>query len=143
MPETNINLVSTLKSYFTRIIALLLGFIAMISGGKTGKIEIEIMQPVTVSSEKIVIEVRNYSGKSADFEEDIYLEKKDGDEWVAVEFAENSGFNDIAIELKNFGTYRQSIDVIRMFGHNLETGEYKLIKTINQNEYTVVFVVTE
>lgn len=143
MSGTNITLASILKAYLTRILAILLGLVAMISGGKAGKIEMEVTQPVTVSSEQIVIEIRNYSGKSAELDEIFVLEKKDGDEWTIMDFAENVGFPEIVTELNNLGTYKQSIDVMRMFGHTLEAGEYKLTKQINQKDCFVVFTVTE
>ncbi len=143
MPSTNIDITTVMKSFFARMVAVFLALVAMISGGKMGQTELEVTQPVTVSSKQIVIEVRNYSGRYLDFDEVFVLEKNEGDEWVQVAFAENAGFHDIAIKLAPLGTYTQAIDVSAMFGHTLEAGEYKLTKQINQKDYCAVFTVTE
>ena len=143
MSSTNTNIITVMKSYFDRLIAAFLALVAMISGGKTGRIELEVTQPVTVTSEQIVMEVRNYSGKALNFDEVFVLEKNEGDEWVQVAFAEHAGFHEIGIKLSPLGTYTQTIDVLSMFGHFLEAGEYKLTKQLNQKDYCAVFTVTE
>lgn len=142
MSGTNIDITSLTKSFFARIVAVMLAFVAMISGGKMGKIEMEITQPVNVSSEQILIEVRNYSGKTICFGEDFTLEKNENGEWVQVEFAEDAAFHEVAIILNPLGTYKQAINISAMFGHHLEAGEYKIAKQISQN-CSAVFTVTE
>lgn len=143
MSGTNINITSLMKSFFTGLVSVFLAFVAMISGGKMGQIELEVTQPVNVSSEQIVIEIRNYSGKSIAFDEYFTLEKNEDGEWIPVEFAEDASFNDIANILKPIGTYKDSISILAMFGHYLEAGEYKLTKQINQKDFSAVFTVTE
>lgn len=143
MSGTSINITSVMKSFFTGIVSVFLALVAMISGGKMGQIELEVTQPVHVSSEQIVIEMRNYTGKSLCFDEYFTLEKNEGGEWVPVEFSEDASFNDIAIILNPLGTYKHSINILAMFGHTLEAGEYKLTKQINQKDFSAVFTVTE
>lgn len=143
MSGTNINIISVMKSFFTGIISVFLALVAMISGGKMGQIEFEVTQPVNISSEQIVIEIRNYSGKSIGFDEYFTLEKNEGGEWLPVEFVEDASFNDIAIMLNPLATYKDSISILAMFGHFLEVGEYRVTKQINQKEYYAVFAVTE
>lgn len=143
MSGTNIDIISIMKRFFTGIVSVILAFVAMVSGGKTGRIEFEVTQPVSVSSEQIVIEIRNYSGKRIDFDEYFTLEKNEGGEWAPVEFAEDAGFNDVANMLNPLGTYQHSIHVLEMFGHTLEAGEYRIIKQISSKAYPAVFTVTE
>lgn len=139
MSGTNIDITSLMKSFFASIIAVMLAFVTMISGGKMGKIEMEVTQPVNVSSEHIEIEIRNYSSKSICFGEDFTLEKNENGEWVQVEFAEGAAFHEVAIILNPLGTYKHSINILAMFGHYLEAGEYKITK----QSCSAVFTVTE
>lgn len=71
------------------------------------------------------------------------LEKNDGGEWAPVEFAEDAGFNEITYMLNPLGTYQYSINVLMMFGHFLEAGEYRITKQISSKTYPAVFTVTE
>lgn len=45
--------------------------------------------------------------------------------------------------LNPLGTYQHSINVLMMFGHFLEAGEYRITKQLNQKDYSAVFTVTE
>lgn len=143
MSEANINITSIMKRFFTGIVSVILAFVAMVSGGKTGQIELAVTQPVNVSSEQIEFEIRNYSGKTIAFDEYFTLEKNEDGKWVQVEFAEDASFYDIASMLRPLGTYKHSINVFAMFGHFLEAGEYRITKQINQKAYSAVFTVTE
>lgn len=45
--------------------------------------------------------------------------------------------------LNPLGTYQHSINVLMMFGHFLEVGEYRITKQISSKTYSAVFTVTE
>ncbi len=115
-----------MNTVFARIIAFLLGIIAIFTGGNMKNVTIEVENEITDQSEQIVFEVFNYTGRTLDFGEDFTLEVNQDGEWVEVK--QVSPVNDIAHTISNLGTAQMRIDIVDMFGKKLDVGEYRLTK---------------
>lgn len=129
------------SAFFTRIIAILMGIIAMFTGGNMENVSMEVKNQVTTDSESIVFEMYNYTGKTLNIGKTFTLEENQEGEWEEV--TKISSVDAISATVYNLTTYTQTIDIKEMFGKNLEAGEYKLTKDIGENSYSVTFTVTE
>lgn len=132
----------TLKQIIAGLLATLMMFSAMITEGKFGKIEVELVtKTVTTESEEIELEIKNYSLKSISYGEDFTLEKQSGEKWEKVPVPD--GFVDSAAVQKGLTSCKETIDFERSFGKKLDAGEYRLTKVISGESYVVAFTVVE
>ena len=129
-------------NFFSRLLAILLSFIAFFTGGNYNNIEFCVLSEVTTESETIEIEIKNYSGKKIVLDKYFILEKIDGD--VVEEIPCIGEVKDIAISVNNIGTYTETLKIVELFGTTLDAGDYRLSKNLN-NGYiiSVVFTVFE
>ena len=121
-------------NFFSRLIAILLSFIAFFTGGNYNNIEFYVSSEVTTESETIEIEITNYSGKKIVFDKYFTLEKIDGD--VVKEIPCIGEVNDIAISINNTVTYTETLKIVELFGSTLDSGDYRLSKNLN-NGYII------
>ncbi len=133
-----------MSKFYTIFIAVILSIVGMFTGGNPTNVIVEITEPVTTDSEYIYYEATNYSGVSLHKLDEYTLEKKTGDSWVTVEFAEGSGFEEDFPIYRNFSTVSVKINLKYMFGKKLEAGEYRLnVPTMKDQHVSVTFNVTE
>lgn len=122
----------TMQKIFARLIVLVMGFLAIFTGGNMNNINLELKHEVTTKTEMIEIDVLNYTGKNITTDEQFLLEKKENEQWTKVDFSENYFFKDIAVVINNFQTITFKINVIEAFGKTLDEGEYRLLKTFGE-----------
>lgn len=137
----------SIKRIIASLLAVLMLFSSVVKGGKLGKAEISVIGEVTTESKEINLEIRNYSVREVGFGEDFSLEMVNNDEWENVPIC--GYFYEPYIIMNRFGVLNQKIDIEKMFGKNLEAGEYRITKMIkvgsrsNFEPYTAYFTVTE
>ncbi len=130
------------SAVLSRIIAIILGIIAMFNGAEMSNITFELKGAVTTQSESIVVEVFNYTGQDIEMDEYFTLEVKQNDEWVKV--AQSGSVNDITRVIKNIRSAEITINIVKAFGKTLDVGEYRLTKNYTgANTCSVIFNVIE
>ena len=137
----------SIKRIIASLLAALIMFSSIVKSGKLGKAEISVISEVTTESKEINLEIRNYSVREVGFGEDFSLEMVNNDEWENVPIC--GYFYEPYIIMNRFGVLNQKIDIEKMFGKNLEAGEYRITKMIkvgsrsNFEPYTAYFTVSE
>lgn len=132
----------TIKQIIAGLLAILMMFSAMIKEGKFGKVEFVLLtENVTTESEEIVLEVRNYTLKYVDYNDDFLLEKLNGETWERVPVP--GGFYDYAGSLRGLTITKDTINFERYFNKKLDAGDYRLTKEIGRKDYVVSFTVVE
>lgn len=126
-----------LKSNLSRIFMVLLAIIASFTGGDMTKAQFEIKNEVTTQSEKIVYEMKNYTGKQLGADENFTLEIYENGEWTELE--QTGMVNDIAVTIDNLESSTGSIDIIHAFGKPLDAGHYRLTKDYGNHLYSAEF----
>ena len=136
---------NALKRIISSLLAVLMTISVMIKDGKFGKVELVVTDEVTTESEKIELEIHNYSGKKVGFGYDYSVEMLKGNKWEKLPLC--GGFNEPYIIINRFGVFKQSIDIEKMFGQKLETGEYRVIKSLkigkDSKDFVAYFTVAE
>lgn len=129
-----------MPAIFTKLIAILLGLIAIFTGGKYEQVDATLANEVTTASEEIVVEIFNYTGKTLSYDMSFTLEKQDGDTWISMEPAEP--FPELGIVHRNLTTQTFTVDLLRYFGGPLEEGTYRLSKTYHADySFTIEFTI--
>ena len=129
-----------MPAIFTKLIAILLGLIAIFTGGKYEQVDATLANEVTTASEEIVVEIFNYTGKTLSYDMSFTLEKQDGDSWTSLEPAES--FPELGIVHRNLTTQTFTVDLLRYFGGPLEEGTYRLSKTYHADySFTITFTI--
>lgn len=118
--------------FFSRIIAILLGIIAIFQSGDPSRVTV-VTQDITTKDTVIEYRIENYSGRTITYGYDFSLYKLEGNEWKIIPWAEENGGNfiEIAIRQGNLSssqTYK--IDLTEYFGDTLTVGKYKIEKSI-------------
>ncbi len=70
------------KTFFSRIVALIMTLAAALSGGRIDKVQLRLLEPVTAESGEIRFEIRNYSGEILRYGKAFTLEKEVDGEWT-------------------------------------------------------------
>ena len=129
-----------MSAIFTKLIAILLGLIAIFTGGRYEQVDATLANEVTTASEEIVVEIFNYTGKTLSYDMSFTLEKQDGDTWISMEPAEP--FPELGIVHRNLTTQTFTVDLLRYFGGPLEEGTYRLSKTYHADySFTITFTI--
>ena len=132
----------TIKQIIAGLLAILMMFSTMIKEGKFGKVEFVLLtENVTTESEEIVLEVRNYTLKYVDYNDDFLLEKLNGETWEKVPVP--GGFYDYAGSLRGLTITKDTINFEHYFNKKLDAGDYRLTKEIGRKDYVVSFTVVE
>lgn len=111
----------------SKIIAVLMSFFYMFSGGNPDKVTVSVVNQPTDETTVIEYEIENYSGVTVYADAYFTIEKNVDGNWVAVPFADDATVNDIAIEVRNCQTVTLKIDLNRQYGHTLDEGTYRLV----------------
>lgn len=112
---------------FTKIIAVIMSFFYMFTGGNPEKIEVRIEETVTTDSTEIEYVITNYTGRTVYADKFFTVEKDIDGQWTEVPFVEGAATEEIAIVILNCQSIKLSVDIIKYFGKTLEKGDYKLI----------------
>lgn len=116
------------QKIFAQVLAIIMGILAMFTGGNMENIKFELANEVTNEIEVIEVQVMNYTGKQITTDKQFSLEKKENGEWVKVEFADDYSVEEIAVIINNLQTVTFKINVLDTFGEALSEGEYRLSK---------------
>ncbi len=131
-----------MNSFFTRIFAILLGLIAMFTGGNLDNVEIKITNEITTETTEIDVEIFNYTGKTISTDKYFILEKNNSGVWNNIEMIILA--EEIAVLVRNFQTISLTINVAKVYGISLESGTYRLSKVYNGgHSRSVEFEVTQ
>ncbi len=125
--------------FFAKIIAVMMSFFYMFTGGNPEKIEVRIEEPVTTESTEIEYVITNYTGKTVYADKFFTVEKNTDGQWTAVPFIEGAATEEIAIVLLNCQSVKLTVDLLEYFGKTLEKGEYRLVLSAvsAETEFTV------
>lgn len=118
-----------IKKLFAKLLAIILGIVAVFSGGNAENIDLSVKNDVTVKTEIIELEVSNCSGRELTTGNYFTLEKNENGEWVKVAFSKDYMVEEDAVVIRNLQTVSFSVNVVRAFGKTLDAGEYRLGKT--------------
>ena len=120
-----------MNSFVSRIFAILMTIVALLSGGKVEKIQLKVSNSVTSSESKIEYVIENYASKKIGIDKAFILEKQVEGQWTN-DWLEgdspNFDWNEIAIEIMPFSSYTGVID-LGLQGYFLEAGTYRLTKS--------------
>lgn len=116
------------QKIFAQVLAIIMGILAMFTGGNMENIKLELANEVTTETEVVEVQVMNYTGKQITTDKQFSLEKKENGEWVKVEFADDYCVEEIAVIINNLQTVTFKINVLDTFGEALAEGEYRLSK---------------
>lgn len=94
------------------------------------KVTIEIVED-TLTKDSVDIIITDNNEDKCSFGTDFKVQKKNGENWIDLEYLPNTSFNDIAYIMKE-NTSKQSINFKQYYG-SLEKGTYKLSKKIYIN----------
>ena len=118
---------NSITAIFAKIIAVIMSFFYMFTGGNPEKIEVRIEKPVTTESTEIEYTITNYTGKEVFVDKFFTIEKNIDGQWTAVAFTEGAATEEIAIRLLNCQSITLIADLLEYFGNPLEKGEYRLV----------------
>lgn len=118
---------NSITAIFAKIIAVIMSFFYMFTGGNPEKIEVRIEKPVTTESTEIEYVITNYTGTAVGADKYFSVEKKVDGQWTAVPFVDDAATEEISIVLYNCQSVTLTVDLISYFGKTLEKGEYRLI----------------
>ncbi len=116
------------KKLFTRILAIILGMIAVFTGGNVDNIQLEIKNEVTTKTEVIQVEVLNGTGKKITADYGFSFEKNEDGKWVKIDFSDDYKIKETAVIIRNLQTVIFTINVVEAFGKTLDEGEYRITK---------------
>ncbi|MCD7827483.1 MAG: hypothetical protein LUG85_02970 [Clostridiales bacterium] len=131
----------SLSTFLSRIVAVILGIVAVLSGN--GGVTVEITDEVTTESESIVYEIKNTSFSRASAGYSFTLEVESEDEWNAVSFAEGYGFRAVAVVISAFASFTVTVDLNDAFGGPLDAGNYRLTVSVSGTDYSTEFTVVQ
>ena len=120
----------TIQRLFARLLVIIMGIVAVFTGGNMNNIQLELKNEVTTETEMIEVSIFNYTGKTITTDKCISLEKNENGEWVKVDFAEDYAFEEIGIIMRNLQTVTLTINLLQAFGKTLDEGEYRLTKEV-------------
>ncbi len=131
---------NNILAVFTKVIAVIMSFFYMFTGGNPEKIEVRIEEPVITESTEIEYVITNYTGKTVYADKFFTVEKNTDGQWTAVPFIEEAATEEIAIRLLNCQSVTLTVDLLEYFGKTLEKGEYRLVLSAvsAEAEFTVV-----
>lgn len=118
---------NSITTIFAKIIAVIMSFFYMFTGGNPEKIEVRIEEPVTTESTEIEYVITNYTGRTVYADKFFSVEKYVDGQWVSVPFAEGAATEEVAIRLLNCQSVTLTVDLLEYFGKTLEKGEFRLI----------------
>lgn len=130
-------MLSMIKLYFSRIIAILLSIAAMLSGGDLSKVNLKITNIITTKSEHIEYEIQNYTGTTISVDRYYVLEMNNGGEWTELE--QINDVYDTAYVLKNTQVVTLKINIFDSFGRFLDAGQYRLTIQYNPSNACSVY----
>ncbi len=116
------------KKLLTRIIAIILGIIAVFTGGNVNNVHLEIKDEITTETEVIEVDIFNGSGRRIATGEEFDIEKKVDGKWERLHFVDNYSYPEIAYIIVNLHTMSFYFDVIKAFGKHLDEGQYRFVK---------------
>ncbi len=131
----------SLSTFLSRIMTVILGIVAVLSGN--GGITVEIADEGTTESESIVYEIKNTSFSKAGADYSFTLEVESEDEWAAVSPAEGYGFSDVAVSIAAFASFTVTVDLNDFNGGPLAEGNYRLTISISGTDYSTEFTVVQ
>ena len=120
----------TIQRLFARLLVIIMGIVAVFTGGNMNNIQLELKNEVTTETEIVEVQIFNYTGKTITTDKYISLEKNENGEWVKVDFAEDYAFEEIGIIMRNLQTVNLTINLVKAFGKTLDAGEYRLTKEV-------------
>ena len=101
------------------------------TGESTDDVTIEIVEE-TLTSDSADIIITNNNTKNCTFGTDFKLQKKNGADWVDLEYLPNTSFTGIAFLLNENSSTKHSIDIKHYYGL-LDKGTYRLSKLMYLN----------
>lgn len=126
---------NTIQKLFSKIIAFILAVITSLAGGDAAKSpEISVKNDVDIATTIIQIEVKNNTSDSYVTLGDFTLEKKEGENWVKMDFLSSFEPSSIAYIVNKRQTVILSIDILNAFGSTLNAGQYRVSKELILSE---------
>lgn len=132
-----------IQKIFSKFIAFILAVITSLMGTTTDVPELRIKENVTTSTDIVSVEVINYTGEEVTTGNYFIVEKKDGEQWVKLDFKDDYAVTDMAYIIKNRSTAVFKFSFVNAFGKPLDAGEYRIGKSFGEKVSYATFTVTQ